>query len=228
MANNCKIIGNNFVNNSGEIGVGVEGSTGHVIAGNNITGAGISVASTNTIITANNITGGTTGVHIGMSRDVTLCGNTISHNKIGVILEWWGPYNIYENNITDNQECGILFREGISNTTIRDNRIEQNNIGIKLTNYNMSGDAAISSGNTVVHNNIIDNTQQVFVERTWEFAANFEEVTYVNGTATVSWDNGKFGNYWSNYLTEYPNAVEVDASNIGDTPYVIDENNIDN
>ena len=154
------------MNNSREIGVEVEESTGHVIAENNITGAGISVAATNTIITANNITGGNTGIHIGMSRDVTVYGNTISHNKIGVILEWWGPYYIYENNITDNQEYGILFRGGINNSTVRDNRIEQNNIGIKLTNYNMSGDATISSGNTVVHNNIIGNSQQVFVERT--------------------------------------------------------------
>ena len=35
-------------------------------------------------------------------------------------------------------------------------------------------------------------------------------------------------NYWSDYLTRYPNATEVGDSGIGDTPYVIDANNTDN
>ncbi len=49
-----------------------------------------------------------------------------------------------------------------------------------------------------------------------------------NGTDEVSWDNGQVGNYWSDYFTKYPNATELDSSGIGNTPYVIDSNNIDN
>ena len=41
------------------------------------------------------------------------------------------------------------------------------------------------------------------------------------------WDNGSVGNYWSNYTVKYPNASEVGNSGIGDTPYIIDQNNID-
>ena len=41
------------------------------------------------------------------------------------------------------------------------------------------------------------------------------------------WDNGSLGNYWSNYLTEYPNASEIGNTGIDNTPYVIDENNVD-
>jgi hypothetical protein len=41
------------------------------------------------------------------------------------------------------------------------------------------------------------------------------------------WDNGSVGNYWSNYTIKYPNACEFNNTGVGDTPYVIDQNNID-
>jgi hypothetical protein len=43
-----------------------------------------------------------------------------------------------------------------------------------------------------------------------------------------NWDNGTTGNYWSDYQSRYPNATEIDSSGIGNTPYAIDPNNIDN
>jgi hypothetical protein len=48
-----------------------------------------------------------------------------------------------------------------------------------------------------------------------------------NGTDVVLWDSGKEGNYWSDYQTRYPDAKEKGTSGIGDTPYIIDENNTD-
>jgi hypothetical protein len=47
--------------------------------------------------------------------------------------------------------------------------------------------------------------------------------------STNTWDNGypSGGNYWSNYRTTYPNAVENDSSAIWNTPYVINVNNTD-
>jgi hypothetical protein len=41
------------------------------------------------------------------------------------------------------------------------------------------------------------------------------------------WDNGKEGNYWSEYTTRYPNASEVGNTGVGDTPFYINENNVD-
>lgn len=41
------------------------------------------------------------------------------------------------------------------------------------------------------------------------------------------WDNGTTGNYWSDYLTRYPNATEIDNSGTGNTSFFINENNID-
>ena len=37
------------------------------------------------------------------------------------------------------------------------------------------------------------------------------------------WDNGAEGNYWNNY-----NGTDTNGDGIGDTPYAIDANNMDN
>jgi hypothetical protein len=41
------------------------------------------------------------------------------------------------------------------------------------------------------------------------------------------WDNGSIGNYWSNYAKRYPNASEAWQTGIGNTPYMLDVDNID-
>jgi hypothetical protein len=60
-------------------------------------------------------------------------------------------------------------------------------------------------------------------------------VIYANNIFTGSpylaagnvWDNGSVGNYWSDYLTRYPNASEIGQTGVGDTPYEIDADNVD-
>jgi hypothetical protein len=42
-----------------------------------------------------------------------------------------------------------------------------------------------------------------------------------------TWDDGSKGNYWSDYLTKYPMAVEIDGTGVGNTSYFIDATNID-
>jgi hypothetical protein len=42
-----------------------------------------------------------------------------------------------------------------------------------------------------------------------------------------TWDNGIRGNYWSDYQTRYTNASEIGNTGIGDTPFYINDNNID-
>jgi hypothetical protein len=41
------------------------------------------------------------------------------------------------------------------------------------------------------------------------------------------WDNGSVGNYWSDYLTKYPNASEIGDTGISDTQYIIGSGNVD-
>jgi hypothetical protein len=83
-----------------------------------------------------------------------------------------------------------------------------NGLGINLLNGASGG-----LGNKIYYNNIVDNTQNALVQQ--------------NVTDVVLWDNGYVGNYWSDYQSKYPNATGVGALGIGDTPYVIDDNNKD-
>jgi len=69
---------------------------------------------------------------------------------------------------------------------------------------------SFSSNNSIFYNSFVNNTNQA----------------YTNGLPNV-WDNGSVGNYWSDYLTKYPNATQLDSSGVGNTPYVIDANNTD-
>jgi len=74
-----------------------------------------------------------------------------------------------------------------------------------------------SSNNTIYHNNFVNNTNQVYQEE------NF------NNTWNEVYPSG--GNYWSDYngtdLYSGPYQNITGSDGIGDTPYVIDANNID-
>ncbi len=224
----CKIIGNNIENNS--VGMNLGYGENHIVQGNKIKEnrvVGLSVSSKNSVINDNDIMFNgwiAKDIGIGISaggENLTVCDNNISNNTRGLELSH-GPIFVYKNEITLNQEYGIQFAEGCGNSLVYQNNIIRNSIGVNLLNFPLGGDATIGSGNIVYLNNFEDNLQQAFVERAW-FGIN----TYGNGTDVVSWDNGREGNYWSDYQSRYPNAAEVGTSGTGDTPYVIDENNAD-
>ncbi len=83
---------------------------------------------------------------------------------------------------------------------------------ILQSNHNMvcKSDISLSVGNST----------------TYVFGNNLNVIRESENMHSV-WDNGSVGNYWSDYLTKYPNASEIGDTGIGDTPYVIDANNID-
>jgi hypothetical protein len=74
-----------------------------------------------------------------------------------------------------------------------------------------------SPNSSIYHNNFVNNAEQV----------------YVDGFFSSVWDDGypSGGNYWSNYAgidkKNGPNQDYPGCDGIGDTPYTIDENNID-
>ena len=81
-------------------------------------------------------------------------------------------------------------------------RVIRNNI----TDNNVG--ISISGRNIVYENNLVGNGVQVG----WDVAS-------LNST----WDNGSRGNFWSDY-----DGSDTNLDGIGDTPYIIDENNQDN
>ena len=241
----------NSITNNNYYGVYLSRSSNNTISGNNITGNSSSdgiwlVSSFNNSITKNNITINLLGINLLDSSNNKISENHISGNAVG-ISESTGSSNntISGNNITGNTDDGILSggsvdilsHNNIANnrygvwlnsvgSTISGNNVTANGYGIAL--YSSSGNVLSgnnittsttcgaylnsSSGNRIFHNNFLYNTQQASTNN-----------------STNTWDDGypSGGNYWSDYRTTYPNAVENDSSAIWNMPYVIDSNNTD-
>jgi parallel beta-helix repeat protein len=131
----------------------------------------------------------------------------LSMTSIGVQL--WGTTNttIFGNTITNNSNLPGIHLCYSSNNSISGNTITNNYCGICLDS---------SSDNKIFHNNFIDNRVQV---------SSYESANI--------WDDGypSGGNFWSDYTgVDEKSGSDQDqpgGDGIGDTPYVIDENNVD-
>jgi parallel beta-helix repeat protein len=101
---------------------------------------------------------------------------------------------------------GMTFFESNNNSVV-DNRVSNNNVGVCLYN---------STGNIFYHNLFANNSRQV--------VSNFyDPFSPSSGSYSInSWNNGFEGNYWSDY-----DGTDANHDGIGDTPYVIDANNVD-
>jgi len=186
-------------------------------------GQGILLASTTDSTIANNtITKNENGIWLYTSSNNTISENTLTNNDWGIRIQ--GGYPTYApnnkvcgNTITNNKEYGIIIIDSVDNS-IYGNNIANNEYGIHIPGF------MEITNNTIHHNNFINNTEQASVPGWWHMIV-FEE-HWVPPPSNV-WDDGTEGNYWSNYVTRYPNATETDSF-IWTTPYNISENNQDN
>jgi len=229
------VSGNNITKNRGT-GIWLDSSANNGIVGNNITknsdGIMLQFSSHNNV-SGNKITKNEgIGVYLDYSSDNVISGNNIrAHGFHGVSL-YHSEYNSFSgNNISENNRHGIWLTQSSSNNTISGNKITQNKedgIQLVLSSSNtINGNTIATSGyygirldsssnNLIFHNNFINNSQQVH-----------------SYASTNVWDDGypSGGNYWSDYtgIDEYSgsNQDQPGSDGIGDTPYIIDENNVD-
>lgn len=127
--------------------------------------------------------------------------STISYNKV--------HNQTYGMNVWHVHECNFLFNEFYYSTSYgwpiwdaTDNVF----MGNKIHNTPKAIQFWSANNNTFYLNDFYNNTIQIATDSSKNF-----------------WDNGTFGNYWDDY-----NGPDADCDGIGDTPYVIDENNKDN
>jgi parallel beta-helix repeat protein len=251
---NIKIVGNNLTDNPETIFF--VGSYNNTVSGNNITGNGEgtgifldfcfnSTFSENVIINC----------YYGINFYSTSCNNTVSGNivkenlEIGIFIRSSSNYNILTGNaVTDNYK-GISIVS--SNNIVSGNNISNNHDGIGLAEaYNNTVSGNIITGNSenglwltgqaennaIFENNITDNKKGIMMFQESSnnsiYLNNFNNTINVydqgvdsgNSLPSVNiWDNGTEGNYWSSY-----NGTDSNEDGIGDTPYIIDENNQDN
>ena len=72
---------------------------------------------------------------------------------------------------------------------------------------------------------MVGNSQNAFVDPDLLYGPVIEGSE--NGTDQVFWHSSGLGNYWSDFSSKHPEAMEVNGSDVWDTPYVIDANNTD-
>jgi len=209
-SSNISIVGNNITANSGH-GIVLTYSSNYDITANDIANNGNGIRlidSYNGNIVGNNVTNNGDGISLEISSNNRILSNIVVNNRYGIGLT--GSNNWIAGNIITNNRYGISIATGVrfSNNTISENIVKANNEGIYIL-YSLS--------NKIYHNNFIDNSVQV----------------RFSSSALNIWDNGypSGGNYWSDYNgTDLYSGVyqnETGSDGIGDTPYVIDENNID-
>lgn len=150
-----------------------------------------------------------------MADNVTVRGFTVQNNKWmhstdggGIFISGCNGSVIVDNIIKDNQ-FGLNLWRSTSHNLVTDNVFLNNSIAIN-SEYDSATDC------TIYHNNFVDNSIQAAI---W------------GGAHT--WDDGypSGGNFWNDYagVDSYsgPFQNETGSDGIADTPYVMNEENID-
>jgi len=208
-SSNNTIVNNAFSNFDYGINL-ISDSSEYIIYSNNISGNEFSDCKyglysrahmKNNTFLNNSFTRNQEGIDFYYAVNNSIVGNVfVSNWMYGIFIQSDSDGNDISYNYLENNNYGIRFK-GVSYNEIYANKLVKNNIGL----YSCCG----SIYNKLYNNSLINNSKQ---------AAD----AYTN-----HWDNGEYGNYWSDYLVKYPNATE--NGTFWNIPYNIsDGSNIDN
>jgi parallel beta-helix repeat protein len=195
----------------------------HNIIDNNEFGI-LALSSSNNIVSFNELLGGFAPLQFYQS----CCNNTVTENKIegglgGIGMQEQCDYNIVSNNNVSGYEAGIWLYSFCSHNLFTGNVIRNcSGEGLRLVQ---------SQNNTFIKNTIMNTTRALRLEQVETCNNTFYHNNFENNTqsflilGTIGsniWDTGIEGNYWSDYI-----GTDSNQDGIGDTPYIIDENNTD-
>jgi len=138
--------------------------------------------------------------------DLTIRNLNIQNFSIGMYL--WTPNITVTGNAIIDGIVGIMVSG--DNNTISGNYIANNKNGVYFGS-NQPGN--ILTGLTISENRFVDNLRQL---------SGCVCVDYNTTEIKHTWDDGKKGNFWSDY-----NGTDSNGDGIGDSPYVIDALNLD-
>ncbi len=151
----------------------------------------------------------TMGIDFGVAskpNNLTVRNLNIKNFYIGIYV-WTSNNTITGNSVTDNV-VGVLLSGDYNNIT--ENYISRNDQGV-FFGVNTPGQQPLKI--VLAGNSLVDNSVQF--SGCYCEGYNKEELIH-------TWDNGKKGNYWSDY-----NGTDINADGIGDAPYVVDVLNQD-
>ena len=204
--NNVTVIYNNITNLvSGGVGINLLNSAGNIIQGNMMdhNNKGINLYDcTDSVVSGNIMTYmDQAGIHLTESDRNTIAGNKINRTRYaaGIVVSASSENTVSGNDFWYNEE-GIRVESFSAWNTVFGNNMVYNDYGVVLYNH--------ADNNTFYHNNFANNSAQVFFQS--------------SDNLYNKWNSTTEGNYWSDYT-----GVDANSDGIGDTPYIINPNNID-
>jgi parallel beta-helix repeat protein len=147
------------------------------------------------------------GIQMDDCSNNTIMGNYISHGKQALILNRGTSNAITGNSIFYTKEKSAHFGESTTNL-VTGNTIAWSN-GFALTTSGTVGN------NSFYHNNFVNN------------AGNDLNQARPGTETPNSWDNGKEGNFFSDYQSKYPTGKQVLGAGVWDTAVVWGGQNVD-
>ena len=183
-----------------------------------------SVGTVNVTVQNIKITGFQKAIDVCQARNWVIVNNSITNNGVGIRIYYLSSNNTVIENYIANNGNGVKISAYSKSNNVVNNTIVDCDIGVVITSFH-SGDGY----NNVTGNWFINNDCGVFLDvpkhnrfHHNNFVSNAYQV-YIYSETENTWDNGSEGNYWNDY-----NGTDVDGDGIGDTPYIINQNNIDN
>jgi len=149
------------------------------------------------------------GIDLFLGRNNLISQNSLSKQKYGLRLVGGCRENVIEKNIFSEDSRSIYFNAYGSLETPSNNLIVENKLGVLVVDP--------AEDNVIYHNNFLESNPVAI----YRYGINIWDDGYPSG-----------GNYWSDYngtdLYFGPHQNVTGSDGIGDTPYIIDENNQDN
>jgi hypothetical protein len=138
-------------------------------------------------------------------------------------------FNDFDVSLTNSTACNFFKMkadDGVTFENSSSNLITECNLDA-FTEAVQPGVYLISSNSNKFYKNDIEDISLTNSNDNQFLENNFVIYAFLRIRGKNVWDNRSVGNYWNDYLTKYPNASEIGNTEIGDTPYVIDADNID-